>query len=152
MKTSKKIIVLLFCIFVSILGVTNYLFYSKLNDLKNSSSKVDPGLNNSIADNIIFYSKNFHYTYFAHKATSENNTEIFIHNIKKYNELKNVTSLWNLANSWISNKHIVNYKHKEIGNIFRTLKYAPIIKADLDNRGSQLKFLFTLQVRMIDMQ
>ncbi|XP_045461564.1 glycosaminoglycan xylosylkinase homolog [Harmonia axyridis] len=146
MKNSKKFIVLLLTIFLSILAVANYLFYLKLTETKNLSLKIVPEVNNSIEELIIFHSKNLHDAYYLKpKPSTDKNTEIFIQNIRKYNVLRNFTYLWNLSNSWISNQYIVSHKHEEIGNIFRALKFAPIIKADLDGRGSQLKFLLTLQ-------
>lgn len=68
---------------------------------------------------------------------------------------KNVTSLnesqfqhlWKLANSWVSKTRIVDFGSLDIGRILQALKVAEITKADLDTRGTQLKFLLTLQVR-----
>lgn len=55
--------------------------------------------------------------------------------------------LWKVANSWVSKNRIVDFSSSEIGNVIRAMKTAVIIKADLDTRGTQLKFLLTLQVR-----
>lgn len=55
--------------------------------------------------------------------------------------------LWKEANSWVSKTRIVNFNSRNIGKILQALTVAEITKADLDTRGTQLKFLLTLQVR-----
>ncbi|XP_044744902.1 glycosaminoglycan xylosylkinase homolog [Coccinella septempunctata] len=145
MKKSKKLIVLLFFTFISIVAIANYLFYLKLSDLKKPANKSIVESNRSIHDDIIFYSKNLLGAYSSPKTSTENITNSFIWNIRKYEGFRNLTYLWKLSNSWVSRQHVVNHMHEDIGKVFAALKYTPIVKADLDGRGSQLKFLLTLQ-------
>lgn len=143
MKKYKKLILLLFSILVSTIAIANYLFYSKLNELKYPHIS---GQNISIEDDIVFFSKNLHVLYSNSKHDPSNITDIFIKNIRKYESLNNVTNLWKVLNSWVSKQHVVNHTHEDVGKIFAALKFIPIVRADLDKRGSQLKFLLTLEV------
>nr|CAI5824554.1 unnamed protein product [Callosobruchus analis] len=71
----------------------------------------------------------------------------FLNNIKSEKfELnsENLTNLWNEANSWVSKTQIFNMSSPNIGKVVYALKNAKILKADLDTRGTQLKFTFTL--------
>lgn len=54
--------------------------------------------------------------------------------------------LWKEANSWVSKTSVINFSSPKMGPLLFALKNAKILKADLDSRGTQLKFLLTLQV------
>nr|CAH7761905.1 unnamed protein product [Callosobruchus chinensis] len=71
----------------------------------------------------------------------------FLKNIKSEKfELssENLTILWNKANSWVTKTQIFNISSPNIGKVVYALKNTKILKADLDTRGTQLKFIFTL--------
>ncbi|KAK9891218.1 hypothetical protein WA026_013532 [Henosepilachna vigintioctopunctata] len=143
MKYTKKLPILIFSILLSVIILANCLFYVKLTEPKDIYLTNFHNL--SVTDKILLLSENLPSTYISAKLTIDNVTHIFIKNIRKYYELENVTYLWKLTNSWVSKKHIVNPLDEEVGKVFGALKYASIIKADLDGRGTQLKFLLTLQ-------
>lgn len=52
---------------------------------------------------------------------------------------------WYEVNSWVSKGVFVNTT-SNLGSVLGALKYAKIIYADLDTRGTQLKLLLTLKV------
>lgn len=60
-----------------------------------------------------------------------------------------LNKLWYEVNFWVTKGIFVNVT-SNLGSILTALKYAKIIYADLDTRGTQLKLLLTLQVRNID--
>lgn len=75
--------------------------------------------------------------------------DIFISNSKNFTALVNTEfdHLWKQTNSWVSKTRVVDFSNPDIGKILQAIKEAEITKADLDTRGTQLKFLLTLQVR-----
>lgn len=74
--------------------------------------------------------------------------DLFISNTKNITILENteLSHLWKQTNSWVSKFRVVDFTNPEIGKILQALRVAEITKADLDTRGTQLKFLLTLQV------
>lgn len=70
----------------------------------------------------------------------------FIKYLNNGSLVDNLKQLWTEANSWVSKTEVYNIHH-HLGNILHAIKKTKIIKADLDNRGSQLKFLLTLEVK-----
>lgn len=75
--------------------------------------------------------------------------DIVINNLNtKTLEDNNFNELWKIANSWVSKSGIVDFHSSHLGNVLHALKTAKIVKADLDTRGTQLKLLLTLEVRI----
>lgn len=75
--------------------------------------------------------------------------DLFITNTKNIATLENtnIDHLWKQTNSWVSKTRVVDFINSDIGKILQVLTETEITKADLDTRGTQLKFLLTLQVR-----
>lgn len=71
----------------------------------------------------------------------------FIKYLNSGHRVNNLKELWSVANSWVSKTHIYKIR-PQLGNILYALKNTKIIKTNLDNRGSQLKFLLTLEVSL----
>ncbi|CAH0552041.1 unnamed protein product [Brassicogethes aeneus] len=70
--------------------------------------------------------------------------ETLIKNIKLVSKY-NVKDVWSEADSWVTNSQVVNVNSSNVGNVLNALKDSKIIRADLDTRGTQLKFLLTLE-------
>ncbi|KAL1501954.1 hypothetical protein ABEB36_007177 [Hypothenemus hampei] len=67
-----------------------------------------------------------------------------INNFTGFTKIELLSELWKEANFWPSAQFLTNISSTNIGTILNALKRTRIIKADLDNRGTQLKLLLTL--------
>lgn len=83
--------------------------------------------------------------YKTRTTTFDNLTETFLRNTKIKPTTDNLTLLWKEANSWISDQKFVNPYSSNLSDILHALRHAPIVKSDLDIRGTQLKLLLTLE-------
>lgn len=54
-------------------------------------------------------------------------------------------SPWKVAASWVTHRQLVPPKAPEIGAILKEMATAPILKADVGHKGTQLKMTFMLQ-------
>lgn len=71
----------------------------------------------------------------------------FLRNIQSERGDKTVEELWALANSWVSKRQLYDLNSPYLGDVYKALKNARIIKSDLSVRGSQFKLNLTLEVR-----
>ncbi|KAF7279690.1 hypothetical protein GWI33_006850 [Rhynchophorus ferrugineus] len=58
---------------------------------------------------------------------------------------ENLNSIWQKANSWVSENQLLNISSSELGKVITAMKSVKIIKSDIDTRGTQLKLLLTLK-------
>lgn len=77
-----------------------------------------------------------------------NFTKYFLNNMKSSADLANLNynNVWKNAKSWVSKMQLYEARNSDIREVCEAMKVGKIIKADLDSRGTQLKFLFTLEV------
>ncbi|XP_060526532.1 glycosaminoglycan xylosylkinase homolog [Cylas formicarius] len=83
-------------------------------------------------------------SYYRARKSSE---RIFLKFVKhlSYLDHEALPNLWAEVSSWISDKQLFDALNPKLGTVINELKHAPIVKADLDNRGTQLKLLLTLE-------
>lgn len=124
--------------------ITNYL----LSTLP-SSEVVPKSRILTIEEKIYLELKSLPAHYKSKPLILDKSIDIFLENIRKAAVSLNdsaIKKLWTLANSWVTKTQVVDLTSSSLGQVLTALKTASIIKADLDTRGTQLKFLLTLQV------
>lgn len=148
MVRRRNILFLLIIVLIVFLITPYYL----LKNLQISEIEVRKLPTSTIEEKIYIELQNLPEIYKIKPLQSLPEFDIFLANFRNIGKLKctNVSRLWDNANSWVSNSksRVVDFSSSQIGEILFCMKYAKIIKADLDPRGTQLKFLFTLQVSL----
>jgi len=86
--------------------------------------------------------------YTTPQIVNNSQVNIFLNNIKiqkglrlEYLELK---ELWRETELWPTKDQLINISSPNLGNLMYAMKYATIIKADVDTRGTQLKLILNL--------
>lgn len=80
------------------------------------------------------------------RLKQDNISEFFANNLKHSSgKVENFKELWKTANSWVSKHQLYSPSDSNLGKVWHALQFAKITKADLDTRGTQLKFLLTLE-------
>ena len=54
-------------------------------------------------------------------------------------------SVWRLADSWITARHVIPEKAPLLGHVLRSLRESRVLSADVARKGTQLKVVLTLE-------
>lgn len=98
-----------------------------------------------IEDKIKKIQKHLPKIYYLRRDNTDLISNDFIQYLKSGGKVYNLDKLWNEVNSWVTKTQLYSI-HPKLGDVLFALQNAKIVKCDLDNRGSQLKFLLTLEV------
>ncbi|XP_019874820.2 glycosaminoglycan xylosylkinase homolog isoform X2 [Aethina tumida] len=138
MIQKKKILIAAVILLLLYIFTTNYILFV----LNNAENEVF--IDDIVSKKILEHLEELSPDYFVKPILSTNFTQRIIENIKTVHSYDN-KQLWATANSWVTQNKVVNFNSSELGSVIHALKNAKIIKADLDQRGTQLKLLLTLQ-------
>ncbi|KAK9736517.1 Golgi casein kinase, C-terminal, Fam20 [Popillia japonica] len=97
-----------------------------------------------IEDKIKKIQKHLPKIYYLRRDNTDLISNDFIQYLKSGGKVYNLDKLWNEVNSWVTKTQLYSI-HPKLGDVLFALQNAKIVKCDLDNRGSQLKFLLTLE-------
>lgn len=114
--------------------------YYLLSRLTSTESEV-----RTVREQISFHLENLPEVYKTRKPYENDAIDKFISNINSI-ATEETTKLWQIANSWVSGTKLVELESPHLGGLLSALKTSKIINSDLDTRGTQLKFLLTLEV------
>ncbi|EFA06532.1 glycosaminoglycan xylosylkinase homolog [Tribolium castaneum] len=129
----------LLSISVTLIVVFIFSTYYLLTTLTSTESEV-----RSTHEKIYHHLKNLPQLYKTHKPLENDAFDKFTSNVNVViNE--DVAKVWQIANSWVSGTKLVDLESPFLGTVLSRLKTAKVVKADLDTRGTQLKFLLTLE-------
>lgn len=79
----------------------------------------------------------------------KDDVNLFVDSLKSVDESLGNHELWVRANSWVTGRQLYDLTSKDLGSVVKGLKTARIEKAEVDSRGTQLKLLLTLDVRIL---
>ncbi|CAH2005600.1 unnamed protein product [Acanthoscelides obtectus] len=142
MFLKKNVLILCATILILFFITTNYL-----RSILPSNSALNP-IPLTIEEKIQIELKNLPGDYKVPSLIEHKTFHRFASNIKRVPfELssENLTKLWSKVNTWVTKTQIFDMSNPNIGRALYALKNAKILKADLDTRGTQLKFTFILE-------
>lgn len=128
---------------VVVFVLLTFLFFNILT--KWESHRYDYVKNDIVPKRILDIYRNLPVVYYEKFQEYENSTsKMFLKNIR-INKNVNLTNLWKYVNDFVS-KDSLYPQNEYLGSLVHAMETSKIINATLDQRGTQLKFLLTLDV------
>ena len=117
-----------------------------MNKLTNSESEITFTTTQTVWQQIEEIARHLPIEYKIKHIDNDNVSDSFIVNIKRKLNVTDPKKFWDEINGSITGEKLYEIYDHKLGTVLEALGHFRITKADLDRRGTQLKFLLTLEV------